>query len=52
MIESINLFPYIRFLRIKGDHELNHTCGGVTSLIQILVIAGAFIVKFVEVIKM
>ena len=51
MIEKINLFPYTRFFRMRGDHQLKHSCGGITTILIIVVITVIFMFKFLEVIK-
>jgi hypothetical protein len=48
MLESISLFPESRFFRVKGDPEVNHTCGGCSSIIVILACVAILAFKLIE----
>ena len=38
VLEAINLFPEIRFWRIKGESQIQHTSGGLASLLLFVLI--------------
>ena len=38
MLESFNLFPESRYLRVRKNAELNHKCGGLASIFIIIVL--------------
>ena len=38
MLELINLFPETRFLRCRNNSQIDHQCGGVSSLLIIIVL--------------
>lgn len=51
-VKSANLFPYMDLWRIGGDPDINHFCGGLTSIVVFLLIMIIVIVKMVEVFQM
>lgn len=51
-VKSANLFPYMDFWRIKGDSDVNHVCGGLTSIIVFLIIIAICLAKIIEVFSM
>lgn len=51
-VKSANLFPYMDLWRIGGDPDINHFCGGITSIVVFIVIMIIVVVKMVEVFMM
>jgi hypothetical protein len=51
MLESVNLFPFTGFLRVKREPEVNHKCGGLSSLIIIVILVSLLIMKLTEAIN-
>lgn len=52
MLDAINMFPYFRFIRIEGQEKMNHSCGSISSLIIISVMAFLLIFKLTEAFRM
>jgi hypothetical protein len=50
--KSANMFPYMDLWRIGGDPDINHVCGGLTSIIVFLLIVAICLAKTVEVFRM
>ena len=51
MLESINLFPETRYFRVKRSAELDHKCGGLSSLFIITVCIVMLVIKLMDVFK-
>jgi hypothetical protein len=49
MLSAIDLFPSTRFLRMRGGPELKSRCGGIASIIAILILMAILILKLKEV---
>lgn len=45
VIKAANLFPFGNLWRFGGDKDVNHVCGGVTSLIVLAVILALCLMK-------
>lgn len=52
MLESINLFPETKFLRSNNDVEMDHKCGGLSSLGILFALVTVLLFKLHEVFKM
>ena len=52
VIKSANLFPYGNLWRIGGDTNVNHVCGGATSLVVLTLIVIICLLKAIEVFQM
>ena len=52
MLEFFNLFPETRYFRIGGSANLYHQCGGISTILILLVCASVFLWKLVEAFRM
>lgn len=46
-VKSASMFPYGDLWRIRGDPDVNHVCGGITSIVLIVVILAICLAKAV-----
>ena len=48
MLEALNMFPESRYFKVKKNAELDHQCGGLSSLFVITVCITLLCIKLVE----
>ena len=51
MLESFNLFPETRYFKVKGSAELDHKCGGFSSLFIIIICLVILIIKLLDIVN-
>jgi len=49
VLKSANLFPFGQLWRIGGDPDVNHVCGGITSVVILTIIVILSLLKVIEV---
>ena len=51
MLKTLNLFPESRFFKVKKSEELDHKCGGISSLFILSVCLAVLVVKLFHAIR-
>jgi len=52
MLTSLSMFPYSAFWRIDGEGFMKNSCGGIATVIAIVILIGLSIFKMNEVFQM